>query len=46
MSVSFGEGGAIEADGPVWFLAQKPDLVILDVVPAGWALDRSQSERP
>jgi hypothetical protein len=30
-------GEAIRHKGRVWFIAQKPDLALLDVRPAGWA---------
>jgi hypothetical protein len=29
---------ALRQKAPVWFVAQKPDLALLDVLPAGWAV--------
>jgi len=38
-------GEAIRRKGRVWFIAQKADLALLDVMPAGWAAASHASER-
>jgi hypothetical protein len=30
-------GEAIQRQAPIWFIARKPDLVLLDILPTGWA---------
>jgi hypothetical protein len=34
---------ALRQKARVWFIAQKPDLALLDVLPAGWAASASQT---
>ncbi len=38
-------GEAIRRKGRLWFLAQNPDLALLDILPAGWAADAAQPLR-
>jgi hypothetical protein len=38
-------GEAIRQKARVWFIAQKPDLALLDVLPAGWAAAAAREPR-
>jgi hypothetical protein len=38
-------GEALRHKAGVWFIAQKPDLALLDVLPAGWAAAAAQAPR-